>query len=221
LRRTAETIVSALMRHDPQHDDGPFAERVRAAGRRNGRGLDQITAELVKSADIVIGVDAAAMLPTCDVVVSATSSAHGILRSDSFKTGAVVCDVSRPRNVVGDIRTERPDVLAFEGGLVEVPQCSDLGWRFGLPAGVAFACMCEPMILALEGQFDAAPRGAGVFVDYIDKLRLWGERNGFRLADLRSFDRTITEADWQDLRKARTLRGASRAHAAVLGHVRS
>jgi hypothetical protein len=61
------------------------------------------------------------------------------------------------------------------------------------------------MILALEGRYDAAPRGIGVPLDYIENLRQWAPHHGFRLSGLRSFDRSITEADWHRVEVARAL----------------
>jgi acetylornithine/succinyldiaminopimelate/putrescine aminotransferase/acyl-CoA synthetase (AMP-forming)/AMP-acid ligase II/predicted amino acid dehydrogenase/acyl carrier protein len=200
--RMAEMMVETLTRRGLGAEPGLLAERVIAATRRNGRSAGEIARELLASGDIEAGLDAEAALPLADIVVSATSNWNSFLRPEHFRRGAVVCDVSRPRNVPPEVRRERPDVLVFEGGLVEVPGRADLGWRFGLPGGTAFACMCEPMILALEKRYDAAPRGIGVSLDYTADLRRWGGEHGFRLAPLRSFDRPLGEADWRRMRRA-------------------
>jgi predicted amino acid dehydrogenase len=116
----------------------------------------------------------------------------------------VVCDISRPPNVSADVEQTRPDVLVIDGGVVELPGRPDLGWDFGFPPGLAYACMAETVMLALERRYEHFSLGStGVNLESILQTRRWAARHGFRLADLRSFDRPLSEARWRQLLAAR------------------
>ncbi|WP_267397175.1 MULTISPECIES: aminotransferase class III-fold pyridoxal phosphate-dependent enzyme [unclassified Sphingomonas] len=201
LRRSLEAAVAAIIA-ERHHGGGALARRAIAFHDRTGSDPATVAAWLIAQGDCVLSVSMARALADSQLVLTATSSPDLLIDPEAFRAGAIVCDVSQPRNLAGSIAAERDDVLVLDGGLVAVPGRVDLGWRFGLPPGVAFACMCEPMILALEGRFDAAPRGLGVPLDYLRALRGWGLRHGFRLAELRSFGRVLGDGDWRRMRAA-------------------
>jgi len=98
--------------------------------------------------------------------------------------------------------TERPDVLVVEGGMVEVPGRVDLGWNFGLPVGTAFACVCEPLLLGLEGR-PATTAGVDTPVAVMHDLARWALLHGFRLAGFQGFGRLVLEEDWAMIREVR------------------
>ncbi|MGB4682216.1 MAG: aminotransferase III, partial [Dethiobacteria bacterium] len=138
------------------------------------------------------------------IVVCATSSRDKLIQPGELPPGAVVCDISRPPNVSAAVERERPDVLVIDGGVVELPGRPDLGWNFGFPRGLAYACMAETMMLALERHYRHFSLGSsGVNLDSILQTRRWAARHGFRLAGLRSFDRPLGEARWRRLFAAR------------------
>ncbi|MBY6278198.1 MAG: aminotransferase III, partial [Symbiobacterium thermophilum] len=134
---------------------------------------------------------------------TATSSAEDLVTPANLKFGAVVCDISRPPNVSRAVKEARPDVLVIDGGVVEVPGRPDLGWNFGFERGLAYACMAETMILGLMGHFQDTSLGADLNLPMIRQIRQWAEELGFRLAQLRSFDRPLSEAEWAQLMAAR------------------
>jgi fatty aldehyde-generating acyl-ACP reductase len=136
-------------------------------------------------------------------VITATSSLAEIVTPSHLKPGAVVVDVARPLNVARSVEEERPDVLVLEGGLVKVPTEDGLGWDFGLPPGVAYACMCEPMLLALDSRYDDAHVGVDVPRELVAKLRAAAARHGLRLAPPRSFGHPVTSEHWERVRRAR------------------
>ena len=66
------------------------------------------------------------------------------------KPGCVITDVARPRHVPEDI-AKRPDVLVIESGEIELP--GEVRMKsIGLPDRVAYACLAETIVLALEGR---------------------------------------------------------------------
>jgi acetylornithine/succinyldiaminopimelate/putrescine aminotransferase/predicted amino acid dehydrogenase len=138
------------------------------------------------------------------IVISATSSQQKLIFPGDLRPGAVVCDISRPPNVSEAVERERPDVLVIDGGVVELPGQPDLGWDFGFPRGLAYACMAETIMLALEQRYENFSLGSsGVNLESILQTRRWAAHHGFSLADLRSFDRLLGEDRWQQLLAAR------------------
>ncbi len=138
------------------------------------------------------------------IIISATNSREKLIQPGDLQPGAVVCDISRPPNVNEAVERERPDVLVIDGGVVELPGKPDLGWDFGFPQGLAYACMAETMMLALEQRYEHFSLGSsGVNQDSILQTRQWAARHGFKLADLRSFDLPLSEARWEGLLAAR------------------
>lgn len=146
-------------------------------------------------------VDAESELSQCDVIVLATSSTDEIIHPEFARRNAVICDMSRPPNVSRRMAVERPDVLVIDGGLIEIPGRPELGWNFGLPKGVAYACMAETMMLALNKQYEHTSIGIDLPYDTQETLDELARRYGFRLTELRSFDRVLTNVDWHWLKQ--------------------
>jgi acetylornithine/succinyldiaminopimelate/putrescine aminotransferase/predicted amino acid dehydrogenase len=149
-----------------------------------------------------------AVLARAGVVVSATSSTGKLIHAGNLRPNAIVCDISRPANVSEAVDAARPDVLVIDGGVIEVPGTPSLGWDFGFERGLAYACMAETMILALEQCYKNFSLGSsGVNLESILLTRSWGEKHGFKLAAFRSFNRPLSEERWQKLLLARRCAG--------------
>ncbi len=177
---------------------GPLPEPVAEPG-----AWEALALALEQAGALRITTDIDAALPEADLVLTATSSAEDLVTPANLKFGAVVCDISRPPNVSRAVKEARPDVLVIDGGVVEVPGRPDLGWNFGFERGLAYACMAETMILGLMGHFQDTSLGADLNLPMIRQIRQWAEELGFRLAQLRSFDRPLSEAEWAQLMAAR------------------
>jgi predicted amino acid dehydrogenase len=132
-------------------------------------------------------------LAKADLILTVTSNLGTIIEPWHLKAGAVVCDVSRPRDVSRQTVNERGDVLVIEGGMVAVPGPVDFGFDFGLPPGKAYACMAETMILALEGRFESFTVGRNIHVAQVKEIARLAAKHGFGLAGLRSFDQAVTK----------------------------
>jgi predicted amino acid dehydrogenase len=140
--------------------------------------------------------DVAAGLKDADIVIAVTSALEAIIGPEYVKPGAVVCDVSRPRNASRALVEQRADVLVIDGGAVAVPgEGFDFGFDFGFPPGLAYACMAETMLLALEGRFEDYSLGPEISLDQVREMGALAARHGFRLAGFRSFERTMSEED--------------------------
>lgn len=153
---------------------------------------------------LVITHDLDRHLPLADVIVTATSSTAHLVQPDNVKHGAVVCDLSRPPNVSREVQARRPDVLVIDGGVVQVPGRPSMGWNFGFERGLVYACMAETMMLALEHHYEHTSLGADLNLETIGWLQRLAQKHGFRVAQLRSFDRPLSEEAWSELLKARS-----------------
>lgn len=162
-------------------------------------------AELVMGeSPVIYTVDLANYLPRADVVITATSQVNSLIMPNMLKFGAVVCDVARPPDVSVEVKEARPDVLVIDGGVVAVPGLPDFGWNFGFEKGLAYACMSETMMLALEQDYRHFSLGIDIDIDTIDYTRRLAEKHGFKLAGFRSFDRPLATEDWEAVLKARS-----------------
>ncbi|HWA45729.1 MAG TPA: polysaccharide biosynthesis protein, partial [Hypericibacter adhaerens] len=127
-----------------------------------------------------------------DLVVLLTSSSECILKSEHLKPGAVVLDDTVPRNTDPSLLTSRPDVLIVDGALVDVSGVSIRG-AIGLPPRLAYACLAETMLLALDAHEGHFAIGAAA-VDQAERMVTLAERwrqLGFTLAPFRSFGRPL------------------------------
>lgn len=139
-----------------------------------------------------------------DIVITATSSSGNIVAARDLKSGALVCDVSLPHDVCREVAVLRPDVLVIEGGLMHMPAGMDLDYDFGFPRGIALACMAETMTLCMEGRFEEYSIGRGIQIDKVREIWDMAQRQGFRLAGFRSFERMVTD---EMVEKVKSLKG--------------
>jgi fatty aldehyde-generating acyl-ACP reductase len=137
-----------------------------------------------------------------DIVITVTSAADAIIMPHHLKPGAVVCDVARPRDVSVRVAKEREDVLVIEGGVIEVPGDVEFGFDFGFPPKMAYACMSETMMLALEERAEDYTIGKHVSVEQAREMSALAAKHGFRLAGFRSFEKEVTPEHIRRVREA-------------------
>jgi fatty aldehyde-generating acyl-ACP reductase len=129
-----------------------------------------------------------------DLVVLLTSSSESLLKSEHLKPGAIVLDDTVPRNTDPSLMTSRPDVLVVDGSLVDLSGITIRG-PIGLPPRLAYACLAETMLLALDEHEGHFAIGAAR-VDQAERMVVLAERwreLGFNLAPFRSFGRLIED----------------------------
>lgn len=136
-------------------------------------------------------------LPESDITVIATSSLAEFITADMLKAGAIVLDLSRPPNVSRSVENNRPDVLVIDGGVIKAPGEPDWGWNFGFERGLAYACMTETFILALEKNYRNMSLGTDLNLKDMNYIQEMGEKHGFELAGFRSFDRPLDLNKWE------------------------
>ncbi|MBN1488251.1 MAG: shikimate dehydrogenase [Anaerolineae bacterium] len=170
------------------------AGRMLLVGRRMDRLLEVRTAVLAAGcAEVAVSTNVEDV-SQAEVVMTVTSSGGNLLRTEHLRSGAVVCDVSRPRDISYQVAQSRDDVLVIDGGLVEVPGAVDFGFDYGLPPQMTFGCMAETMILTFEGRFEDYSIGKDLRFSQVQEIDALANRHGFKLAALRSFERKLDEA---------------------------
>lgn len=116
-------------------------------------------------------------------VLTATNAPEPYLSAEHFAREAIVCDLSVPAAVKGEVRSIRPDVLVVNGGIARLPFGENHGIvDFPLPAGQVYGCMGETLLLGLEGIRDATFTGT-LPVENVVRLKAMADRHGFALAD--------------------------------------
>jgi len=143
--------------------------------------LETVTQLLLKEKVIVLGTEVDKNIQQADVVVLATSATQQLINAGKVKRGAVICDVSRPMNIDFDDFAERPDVTLLEGGIVAMPGDSLLGFNAGLDDNLAYACMAETMLLALEQHTSHMGLGSTLDLDQVEQVRQYGIKHGFQI----------------------------------------
>lgn len=203
----AKQVKRLILIGNPAHPEQSLArlqvvaEDVAAyLGHQNGASVARAAA----NGRIILTTDINQYLPQADIVVTATSSTQNMITAANLKPGAIVCDTARPSNVSTAVQQARPDVLVIDGGIIAVPGQPDLGWQFGLEPGLSFACMAETMILGLEQYDQHGSLGLDLPVEFLATVRQLADKHGFGLAQISSFDRPLTKADWRRVLASRS-----------------
>ncbi|MEM7330516.1 MAG: shikimate dehydrogenase [Chloroflexota bacterium] len=130
-----------------------------------------------------------------DLIITVTSAIDAIIEPEHLKTGAVICDVARPRDISLEVAQKRPDILVIEGGMAKVPGDVDFGFNFGFPPQMAYACMAETIALALENRYESFTLGKDISLSQVQTIDTIAKRHGFELGGFRSFERAITDQE--------------------------
>ena len=146
-----------------------------------------------------------------DMIVTATSGAgKKILDITKVKPGCVITDVARPLDLPASEVAKRPDVLVIESGEILLPGKVKMK-NIGLPKGVAYACLAETIVLALEGRFENFTVGRTIEWEKVREIYRLGIKHGMTLAAISGVNGPFSDAD---IRKVRRLALAARAKGA-------
>jgi predicted amino acid dehydrogenase len=145
-----------------------------------------------------------------DMIVTATSGAgKKILDIMKVKPGCVITDVARPLDLPPSEVAKRPDVLVIESGEILLP--GDVSMKnIGLPKNVAYACLAETIVLALEGRFENFTVGRNIEWEKVREIYRLGRKHGMKLAAISGVNGVYSDAD---IRRVRRLALAARAKA--------
>jgi predicted amino acid dehydrogenase len=147
------------------------------------------------AANVAIDTSTAHWAGACDLIVTATSAfGQRVLDISQCKPGAVILDVALPPDISAEEAAVRPDVLVVESGEVLIPGPVEFSFDIGLPQGVAYACLAEAALLAMEGRFESFTLGRDLAPERVKEIYRLFRRHGFRIAPLRTFGAPLTDA---------------------------
>ena len=140
-------------------------------------------------------------LPDMDLIVTATSGAgKRVLDIMAVKPGCVITDVARPLDLSAEDVAKRPDVLVIESGEIELP--GDVHMRgIGLPPGVAYACLAETVVLALEGRYETFTVGRNIEWEKVKEIYRLGLKHGMKLATISGVNGVYSDDDLATIRE--------------------
>jgi len=148
-----------------------------------------------------------------DMIVTATSGAgKKILDIRLVKPGCVITDVARPLDLPASEVAKRPDVLVIESGEIQLPGEHVQMKNIGLPKGVAYACLAETIVLALEGRFENFTVGRAIEWEKVREIYKLGLKHGMKLAAISGVNGPFSK---DDIARVRELALAARAQRAA------
>ena len=128
-------------------------------------------------------------LSEMDIVVNATGNIPAGFSEAHLKSGAIVLDMSYPRAVY----LSREDVLLIDGVAVIPPGCPKFSLNFGLPPGLCYPCMAEPMVLAFEKNLVSYSLGSNVCTERAEHILSLAFKHGFKIGPLTCYEQVISE----------------------------
>ena len=160
---------------------------------RDDKKLQDLRESILRESGLAVKIakDLKSALKKADVILTVTSALGSIIDSEDLKSGSVICDVARPRDVSKKVIEERNDVFVIEGGVVDVPGDVEFNFNFGFPPGKAYACMAETIILAMEGRFESFTIGRELTIEQVDEISELAKKHSFSISGFRSFGREV------------------------------
>jgi predicted amino acid dehydrogenase len=179
-----------------------FDEVVIAA--RDLKKLEQLRESILQDtpdAKVICSIDYEPLLADMDMIVTSTSGAgKKILDITKVRPGCVITDVARPLDLSAEDVAKRPDVLVIESGEIELPGDAKMK-NIGLPEGVAYACMAETVVLALEGRYETFTVGRNIEWEKVKEIYKLGLKHGMKLALISGVNGVYTEEDFARIRE--------------------
>lgn len=145
-------------------------------------------------ARVETAVAAAPLLGDCDLIVTATSAfGQRVLDVSQCKPGALILDVALPPDISAEEAAVRPDVLVVESGEVLIPGPARISMDIGLPPGVAYACLAEAALLAMEQRYECFTLGRELQPEKVKEIYHLFCKHGFEIAPLRTYGQPLGE----------------------------
>lgn len=147
--------------------------------------------------------DITSSIQDADIIIAVTNTPDTLIDIKRVRPGTIICDASIPKNVSLKDANLRRDVLVIDGGIIKPPGEVNFNFYFGLAPGLCYGCMAETMILALEERLESYSIGGNTSIEKCREIGELGKKHGFKLAELRSFGKKITEEQIEQLKKVR------------------
>jgi predicted amino acid dehydrogenase len=142
--------------------------------------LERLRGELAQSCstEVCVEMDAHKAVAAADLIITTTSAPDALFTVEELRPGAIVADVSVPKNI-SKVENPRNDVKVVDGGRVKLPGRPEFSVDIGLSRGVVYACMAETMALALEGRLENFSLGDDINPSKVDEIGRIGRKHGF------------------------------------------
>jgi hypothetical protein len=128
--------------------------------------------------------------------------------------------VARPLDLPPDEVAKRPDVLVIESGEIQLPGEPKMK-NIGLPKGVAYACLAETIVLALEGRFENFTVGRAIEWEKVREIYKLGLKHGMKLAAISGVNGPFSDDDIARVRELALAERARRARAHARAEARA
>lgn len=119
-----------------------------------------------------------------DIIVLCTSHPKSLVDPYRLKPGTVVCDAARPVNIPRN--HNREDIVIIEGAQIDLPHNVVFDINFDCEPNRVYACMAEPMILAISGRIENFCLGNKIQLEKIEEIGNLSKQYGFKV--VRSFE---------------------------------
>lgn len=136
-------------------------------------------------------------LGTSDLIIT-TTSAQGkkILDIEKVKSGAIICDVSRPFDIKEEDALKRPDVMVIASGEVKLPGEVDMKIDIGLEGNIVYACLAETALLAMEGKYENFTLSRNISYEKVLEIDRMAQEHGVRLSCIMGHNGFITDEEF-------------------------
>lgn len=113
-----------------------------------------------------------------DIIILCTSDPGLLVDPARLRPGTVVCDAAKPFNMPRN--HGRDDIVVIEGGQLELPHPVDFGLDFDCGPNRVYACMAEPMLLALSNRIEHFCLGNDIPPQKVEEIGRLAHEHGFR-----------------------------------------
>lgn len=134
------------------------------------------------------------------IIITASGAVKTLIDPNDLLSGAVVCDVARPRDVAQNVGKKRGDILVIEGGIVSIPGKVNFNFNFGVKGQNAYACMAETMLLTLEERYTDYSLGPDIEIEKVRETKKIAKKHGFKLAGLRRYGKLIDDKKIEEIK---------------------
>jgi predicted amino acid dehydrogenase len=146
--------------------------------------------------EIEYSTEANKYIDQADLIITSTSAAgKKILDIDKVKTGAVICDVSRPFDISREEALRRPDVLVIASGEVILPGEVEITCNIGLQGNTVYACLAETALLMMEGRAESFSLSRDIHFENVLEIDKLARKHGVKLAAIMGHDFEITDEE--------------------------
>lgn len=143
-----------------------------------------------------VSTDVNRHLHESDLIITSTSGVGKVVLDIlKVKSGAVICDVSRPFDISEKEAILRPDVLIVASGEVTLPGVDHVAVDLGLAPNLVYACLAETALLALDKKFEAFTLSRRIDYKSVLEIDRLAKEHGVRLSQIMGHNGVITEKE--------------------------